>query len=155
MEYRAAREADAGPLAEVYYRAVHEGAAEAYSKEQRAAWAPSIPSAEAWRHRLEGLSTIVAEEGGQIVGFMSLNPHDGDLDLAFVLPEVRGTGVAKALYAVLEDQARTQGLDRLHTHASHVARPFFEGQGWTVLAENTVERQGVALTNWIMEKRLT
>jgi len=141
-------------LASVYFRAVREGAAEAYTQEQRKAWAPSLPDTAQWKDRIAGLNTVVAEGERGIVGFMSLNPDDGDLDLAFVVPEAKGTGVAKALYAMVENHARSQKLPRLHTHASHVARPFFEGQGWTVRRDNKIERQGVSLTNWIMDKTL-
>ncbi len=155
MEYRSARPEDAGALAHVYFRAVREGAVDAYSPEQRAAWAPCEPEADKWRDRIAGLNTIVAESENGIVGFMSLNPDDGDLDLAFVLPEAKGTGVAKTLYAILENHARSRNMRRLHTQASHLARPFFERQGWTVHRENQVERQGVTLTNWIMDKSLT
>ena len=155
MDYRAARPQDAGALAHVFFRAVREGAASAYTCEERAAWAPKEPEAEAWQARIAGLTTVVAEDQSGIVGFMSLNTDDGDLDLAFVLPEAKGTGVAKALYAMIENHARSRKIRRLHTRASHLARPFFERQGWTVQRENQVERQGVTLTNWIMDKTLT
>jgi putative acetyltransferase len=35
-----------------------------------------------------------------------------------------------------------------------MARPFFERQGWSVLAEQTVTKRGVELTNYRMRKAL-
>lgn len=155
MLYRRAQATDAGALADVFYRAVREGAREAYSEYQCAAWAPERPSDDAWRARLEGLDTVLAEGDGRVMGFMSLNPEDGDLDLAFVIPEARGQGISDALYVMLENRARTVGLPLLHTHASPMARSFFGRHGWQTDRANTVERRGVQLSNWIMHKSLT
>ena len=38
------------------------------------------------------------------------------------------------------------------THASITARPFFEKRGYQVLRAQQVERRGILLTNYIMEK---
>ena len=44
------------------------------------------------------------------------------------------------------------GADRLTTHASITARPFFEHRGYRVLYAQTVERHGVTMQNFVMEK---
>ena len=38
------------------------------------------------------------------------------------------------------------------THASRTAKPFFEKRGWRVVKEQQVERHGVLLTNFVMER---
>ena len=38
------------------------------------------------------------------------------------------------------------------THASITARPFFLHRGYRVVKKQTVRRQGIPLTNYIMEK---
>ena len=40
------------------------------------------------------------------------------------------------------------------THASITARSFFEKQGYRVIREQQVERKGLLLTNFVMEKTL-
>ena len=145
--------ADAGAIAHVFRRAVLEGARDHYTPEQRAAWAGPSPVAARWRTRLTGLRIFVAETDVEIVGFMTL-ARSGLVDHAFVLPEHRGTGIALALYRKLEDAARGVGLARLHSDASHLARPFFERQGWDLCRNQTVTIRGVALINFRMEKRL-
>ncbi|MDJ0827010.1 MAG: GNAT family N-acetyltransferase [Rhodobacter sp.] len=122
------RSADAGALAEIFFRAVHEGARTKYTEEERQAWAPTRPSPEDWARRLDGLITFVAFESGSLVGFMSLR-SDGYLDLAFVLPEWMGKGVADALLRCLESEARRCGIGLLTTEASHLARSFFLRHG--------------------------
>lgn len=151
---RSCRPGEAGALAEIFHRAVREGAAGAYTEEERAAWSPEAPSGAAWLARTEGAETVVAEAGGVPVGFMSLVMAEGYLDFAYVLPEVKGRGVAAALYAVLESRARAAGLGRLTTEASLLAEPFFARQGWSLVRRQTVERRGVPLRNAVMEKRL-
>ncbi len=152
LTVRSYAEGDAIVLGEVFYRAVHEGAARRYSPEECAAWSPRPPASRAWEARLAEAETVVAERDGMPVGFMSLNPARGYLDLAFVSPDVMGTGVAWLLYAVLEGRARAAGLERLETEASHLAEPFFLRQGWQVVRRQSVERNGVILSNAVMEK---
>lgn len=154
MELRNATADDVVALADVFFRAVREGALGPYSETECAAWAPIRPTPEYWGKRLDPLDTIVAERDGIIEGFMAWNTDDGDLDLAFVLPEMRGKGVANAIYAIVENRARSLGVTRLHAHASHLAKPFFLRQGWDVLHENQVDLSGVKLANWVMEKSL-
>ncbi len=91
---------------------------------------------------------------GKIVGFMNLAPN-GYLDLAFVHPDWIGKGVAARLYERLENYARAEGMPSLDSDASLFARPFFERQGWRILKEQQPVRNGVSLTNFHMEKKLT
>ena len=66
----------------------------------------------------------------------------------------RGQGVATALADGLEQSARAEGHRKLVTHASITARPFFEKRGYQVVREQQVERKGLLLTNYVMEKML-
>lgn len=67
---------------------------------------------------------------------------------------MRGLGVSDALYAVVENRARSQGISLLQADASHLAKLFFLRQGWTVVRENQVDMSGTVLANWIMNKSL-
>ena len=113
----------------VFYHAVRVGTAARYTQAQREAWAPS-PTPPATPDRLLTQWCFVAADTEGLTGFMSMT-NTGHLDMAFVLPRVMGTGVAGALYQALMPQAA--GLQRLTTHASHLARPFFTRRGWQVV----------------------
>ncbi len=154
VSVRRFRDEDADATARIFFKAVHQGAAGHYDEAQRRAWAPRIPDLPTWRDRLGGQAVFVAERHGRIVGFMTLRP-DGCIDLAFVAPDAMGTGVAKGLHEAILGEAARQQMTKLHTHASHLARPFFERQGWTVMREQTAERDGVRLTNFFMQTALT
>ena len=87
-----------------------------------------------------------------IVGFCDI---DGDyLDRLYVHRYWQGRGVATAIVAALEQHARQTGQAHMVTHASVTARPFFERRGYAVVKEQQVERKGVLLTNFVMEKTL-
>ncbi|MCK0165993.1 GNAT family N-acetyltransferase [Jannaschia sp. S6380] len=145
---------DVPALIDVFWCGVHEGAAPAYDEGQRRAWLPARPSVEAFAARLDPQTVFVAEAAGRITGFMTLRP-DGHLDLAFVLPDVRGDGTAAALLAMVENHARVAGLTRLETRASDMARPFFLRHGWTVLRPAPQLRHGVTIPATEMSRDLT
>ena len=144
---------DVSSVAEVFFRSVHEGTKEHYTREERDAWAGSQPDADRWRKRLGNLAAFVAETPDGIVGFMTLTAN-GLVDHAFVLSRYRRTGLAQLLYCRIEQEASELGLRALRTDASHYARPFFARLGWVVIREQRVERHGVELTNFAMQKAL-
>jgi len=159
MRIRPFEPADASQCAALFYRAVHEGAAEKYSDAQRRAWAPAVPSAAAFAERLGDAATFVAEGPGApderaIEGFMSLFDY-GYLDMAFVAPERRGTGLALRLYTAIEEHARGCGISRLTTHASLLAKPFFARRGWQVAEPESVGRDGVLIPRFLMVRHLS
>ena len=45
---------------------------------------------------------------------------------------------------------RPAGVQRLETHASITARPFFAARGYRLLREQAVERGGIRLKNYVM-----
>ncbi len=144
---------DLDALGAVFFRAVREGAAPRYSEAERTAWAPEAPSGAGWAKRLEGLELLLAEEGDTPLGFMGMSP-DGYLDMAFVTPEARAKGVSDAIYAVLECRARAKRLTELSTHASLMAKSFFERNGWNVTQAEAVERGAETLCRYKMTKAL-
>lgn len=153
LSVRSYQPGDAEALGQVFYQSVRAGARHRYSEAQVQAWCPEAPCGEAWTARLEAVDTIVAMEGDERTGFMTLD-DTGYVDLAFVLPEAMGRGVSDALYAVLEGRARAAGTRSLSSQASLLAEPFFARHGWQVTKRQTVELRGVVLDNAWMEKRL-
>jgi putative acetyltransferase len=96
---------------------------------------------------------LVAEDGGHLVGFAELSP-EGTIDMVYVHKDHQGRGIATALLAELESSARKTGVSRLTTTASRVAKPFFLRRGFNQLAAQTVERRGMRIENFRMEKSL-
>lgn len=143
MRIRAYRSEDCPTLAELFHETVHTVNARDYGPEQLDAWADGRVDLAAWDRSFLAHTTLVAEEDGTVVGFADL-AEDGYLDRLYVHRDWQGRGVATALCDALPG-ARV-------THASITVRPFFEKRGWRVVREQQVERHGVLLTNFVMER---
>ncbi|MEP4197214.1 MAG: GNAT family N-acetyltransferase [Aliishimia sp.] len=144
---------EADRLGAIFYDAVREGAVDFYSLEQRRAWMPKPPSGPKWASRLASQATVVARKDGLPVGFMTLD-DDGYIDLAFVSPKYQRQGIGGCLYAQIEAMARNADIARLHSQASYLVKGLFEQHGWEVVCKQQVERAGVKITNFLMEKHL-
>ena len=145
---------DAPQPARLFYGTVHSVNRQDYSEEQLRAWAPGVPDPEEWHARMAGRRTLVAEEGGEVVGFAELE-DDGHLGMLYVRGDAVGRGVGQRLYQAVEREGRRRRLGQIFTEASITARPFFERQGFRVVREQTVSRRGVSMTNFAMEKPLS
>ena len=150
---RAYEAGDASAIVRLFYDTVRFVNRADYSDEQVRAWAPSVPDPNEWHSRMAGRLTLVAEEGGEVVGFAELE-EDGHLDMLYVRKDAVGRGVGKRLCQAAEQKARGLGLERIFTEASITARPVFEGQGFRVLHRNDLVVRGVGMTNFSMEKPL-
>jgi putative acetyltransferase len=153
MHFRTGERQDATHLADVFFASVHEGASP-YTEAERTAWLPARPSTQVFAERLAGLHVVVAEDRGRIVGFMGMTP-DGLIDLAFILPEARGSGVFRYLCEIIEATARADGLNRLRTHASLMAQSAIQAMDFSVVEHQIIECGGETLRRATMEKHLT
>jgi putative acetyltransferase len=95
----------------------------------------------------------VAEEAGCPVGFAELEPN-GHVDRVYVSADHQRRGIGGQMLTAVVAEARRVGLARLFTEASITARPFFEAQGFTVLAPQVVTCRGAEFINYQMERVL-
>lgn len=143
------RPEDCPALAALFYETVHTVNAAHYTPAQLDAWAPACgPDLAAWDKSFRAHRTLVAELDGRLAGFGDLDPAAGYLDRLYVHKDLQGRGVATALCNALEEVAAGPVV----THASVTARPFFARRGYRVLRAQQVERRGVTLANYVMEK---
>lgn len=147
MVIRTYRPEDCPALAELFCLTVHTVNAADYTPEQLAAWAPGTVDLDGWDRSFRQHHTLLAVEGETVLGFGDMD-GGGYLDRLYVRADRQGQGVGSVLCDLLE---RTAG-GRVVTHASITARPFFERRGYRVVREQQVERRGVLLTNYVMEK---
>lgn len=136
-------------IAELFYQTVHTVNAKDYTKEQLAVWATGSVDEGAWRKSFLEHETVVAVDGDTILGFGDLDAEQGYLDRLYIHKDYQGMGIATAICDALEKYI---GKGSITTHASITARPFFEKRGYQVMKEQQVERQGIHLTNYVMEK---
>lgn len=147
MIIRAYRPEDCGEMAELFYNTVHTVNAKDYTKEQLDVWATGQADLEKWDKSFREHFTVVAVLDGIIAGFGDID-QTGYLDRLYVHKDHQGMGIASAICDRLEEAAS----GNIVTHASITARPFFEKRGYRTVREQQVERQGILLTNFVMEK---
>lgn len=151
MKIRPYQCGDCQNLADLFYQTVHTINRRDYTPEQLQAWTPGSVDINAWEQSFLTHSTLIAEENGIIVGFGDLDADAGYLDRLYVHKDYQGHGIATAICDRLEQICCT---DKVYTHASITAQPFFEKRGWRTLAAQEVIRSGVTLRNYKMEKAI-
>lgn len=139
--------ADCEEMAALFYHTVHTVNAKDYPKEQLDVWATGTVDFEKWNRSFLEHYSLVAVENNVIVGFGDID-DTGYLDRLYVHKDFQHQGIASAIVDKLEQQI----TGKIVTHASITARPFFEKRGYHVLKKQQVERQGIFLTNFVMEK---
>ena len=147
MLIREYRTFDCKEIAELFYNTVHTVNAKDYTTEQLDVWATGEVDLEKWNQSLQEHYSIVAVEDEVIVGFGDID-KTGYLDRLFVHANYQKKGIATAICNRLEQAVQGD----ITTHASITAKPFFEKRGYRVVKEQQVERQGIFLTNFCMEK---
>lgn len=148
MELRTYQTADLTQITDLFYNTVHTVNARDYSQAQLDVWATGQVDPERWDASLSSHDSVVAVEDGHIIGFGDMD-EAGYLDRLYVHRDYQGRGVATAICNRLESASPSSSFS---THASITARPFFERRGYRVVKEQQVDRQGILLTNFVMEK---
>lgn len=151
MEIKRYKSKDCTTMAELFFNTVHAVNAKDYSKVQLDAWANGTPDILAWNKSFLKHNTLVAEANGIIVGFGDMD-GDGYLDRLYVHKDYQAQGIGTAIVKELERQAILSGISHFSIHASITAKPFFEKHGYHVVRKNTVIRNKIELTNYVMEK---
>lgn len=147
MELRKYQRADCKEVTELFYKTVHIINAKDYTKEQLDVWATEQVDLEKWSQSLQEHYCIVAIDNEIIVGFGDID-KDGYLDRLFVHASYQGKGIGTAICNTLEQAVE----GKITTHASITAKLFFEKRGYKVIKKQEIERQGIFLTNFVMEK---
>lgn len=141
---------DCKELTDLFYHTVHTVNAKDYTKEQLAAWATGQIDLETWNQSLLAHHSLVAIDKEAILGFGDIHCN-GYLDRLYVHRDYQGKGIATALCNKLEQAA---DVSKITTHASITAKPFFKNRGYQVIREQQVVRNGISLTNYLMEKKM-
>ena len=150
MIIREYKPTDCEDLVKLFYPTVHTINAKDYSQEQLKVWATDKIDLEVWNKSLSEHFTVVAVENNIIVGFGDID-NSGYLDRLYVHKDYQRRGVATIICDKLEQAVK---VNKIITHASITAKPFFEQRGFKVVKEHQVVRNRIALTNYVMEKQV-
>ena len=124
-----------------------------YNNEQIVAWISSVNNTGRWHRLIEDQYFIVAVLNQKIVGFASL-AHGDYIDVLYVHKDFQRQGIAQQLYNALETEATIHKNTILTADVSKTAKPFFEANGFKVIAEQIQIRTEVEIPNYNMKKDL-
>ncbi len=147
MYLRKYQTTDCPQLTQLFFNTVHTVNSKDYTPEKLDAWATGHVDEQQWNRSFIEHFTVVAVEGDTIVGFGDID-ETGYLDRLYVHSMYQRRGIATAICDMLEGQAGS----RIVTHSSITALPFFKSRGYRVVRQQQVERNGVVLDNFVMEK---
>lgn len=150
MELREYKPSDCVDIVKLFYDTVHSVNAKDYTVRQLDAWAPADFDLTKWNASFSDHFTAVAVEGDKIVGFGDID-KTGYLDRLYVHKDYQGRGIAAAVCDFLESVVET---DKIFTYSSVTAMPFFVKRGYRIIKKQEVERKGVLLKNYVMEKQI-
>jgi putative acetyltransferase len=132
---------------------VHTINAQDYAPEELAVWAPENADTEKWALSLAKNYTIVAEHSGIIVGFGDLTAA-GIIDHLYVHKDYQARGFGYRILLALIEEAQRRRLPEITSAVSITALPFVLKLGAEIVEKQTVMRNGIALTNFLVRKKL-
>lgn len=145
------QKSDAEALIAVYRDAVIGIGAGAYNAQQIAIWSSYPEDIEEFRELLSLGLTLVAVEGSRLAAFGQLNPPD-HIAFLYTASDFARLGHATEIYKRLEAHAVGQGVKRLHTDASRIAKHFFLKMSFRVVETELTEHKSVQFERFKMEK---
>lgn len=140
---------DGAEMAQLFYDTVHEINKKDYTQEQLEVWAPKDRDIKTWSESFLYHNSLVAIIDDKIVGFADMD-ETGYLDRLYVHKDYQNQGVASKLCEWLENDCKEVIIS---VHASISAKSFFENRGYVTKKKQEVERKGIKLINYVMEKR--
>ena len=148
LTFRPYSDSDLFEISELFYNTVHKICKKDYSPAQLGAWAPDTLPYTHWADSFKNRCVLLASSDGKIVAFGDID-RSGYLDRFYVHCGFQGMGIGTQLLKKLECSV---SAPKLYLYSSITAKPFFEKMGYTAVRKNLVHRNGVVLTNFLMEK---
>ena len=144
--------ADLQPLQQLYVETIVSVCKLHYNDEQIRVWTAGIENKKRWEDIFTQQKVLLAKHENTIVGFISLEKNY--IDFLYVHKDYQRQGIAQFLYQEIENMAKKEGETLLHSEVSLTAKPFFEKMGFSVVKEQTIERDGICLINFKMKKEI-
>jgi putative acetyltransferase len=148
ISIRPAHIEDARNTVQAHFNSVHGTGAQFYPKAICEEWSPPLTDKRVKEFEDAIVSTtevvFVAEVDGQIAGFASIVPKNGELRAVYVDPRYGRQGIGKQLLDKVEAEARARGIRKLVMDASLSAEAFYKSQGYVEISciEHTLSSGG-------------
>ncbi|MFT4683316.1 MAG: putative acetyltransferase [Flavobacteriales bacterium] len=153
IQLREATPVDLQSILKVFTDCIDITAVPDYNEEQRRVWKSSALTPEKWLDRIHQQAFWLACEEDKVAGFATLE-NNNYIDCMYVSPGFQGNGIAHLLLETIEDLAQRKGTQLISSDVSHTARGFFEKNSYQIIHTNQIEKDGVVLVNFKVEKHL-
>jgi len=150
---RIATESDIPNITKLFYETIQTVNKKDYSQEELDAWSSVYDDTNKWKQKINEQFFIVAKLNNDLVGFSSL-AKDGHLDLMYVHKTHQRKGIAKKLYAEIEQKAIKQKNRIIYSDVSITAKEFFKSIGFQVKQLQKKKVKNKELTNFKMKKNI-
>ncbi|MEG1520353.1 MAG: GNAT family N-acetyltransferase [Clostridia bacterium] len=142
---------DLNEIAKLFFETVHSVCARDYSQAQLDAWANGEIDRDAWDKSLLTNFAVTARIDGKLVGFGDVSAQ-GYLDRLYVDKDFQNQGIGTKICEELENFCKQNKIQSIETHSSITARSFFNKRDFYIEKVQTVKRNGIDLTNYVMRK---
>lgn len=127
---------------------------EHYSEEQQRHLEEVIPEMNLEFAEKDRYNYFVAVEDDEIVGVAGYQSESGTVAGIFVDPDFKGSGIGSKLMDRIEEDARSEGLEKIETLASLEAVDFYKKNGYQVTEEKKHDIEGKDIGIKVMKKQL-
>lgn len=147
IEIRLYKSSDIDEVIQMFKDSISSACKNDYSVQEIETWINALDRDNLQARFLNSYS-IVAVMDGIIVGFGNIDIEKRYLDCLYVKPKFYRSGIATKICEVLESKV----LGTISVHSSKTAKAFFLNRGYKLIAEQTVVRNEIKLTNYVLIK---
>lgn len=142
MKYQISRatETDLALMQRLFYQTVTTYGSVLFTKEEIKIYSRLATNKSYWLKKFKKAFIYNAKLNGEIVGSFSMDAS-GNIEYVFVHQNYQGKGIAKSLYATIEEVAKQENIDTLTTQINILTKGFFEKNGFDII-KNEVEVVG-------------
>lgn len=153
MIFRTATISDLKEMQELFIDTIKSVCQKDYNPKQIEVWISGVSNTERWIAVINTQFVLLAIIENKIVGYGTLK--DGNyIDFFYVHKDFQRQGIADKILSKLEIEAKKASSKTISSDISITAKPFFEKKGFIIIAEQKIQKSGVELINYKMEKSL-
>lgn len=151
MIFRTATLSDLKEMQELSIETIKSVCQKDYNPKQIEVWISGVKNTERWIDVINTQFVLLAIIENKIVGYGTLK--DGNyIDFFYVHKDFQRQGIADKILSELEIEAKKSNSKIITSDISITAKPFFEKKGFIVIKEQRIEKLGVELINYKMQK---
>ena len=151
FKIRRADHADAAGIIHAHRCSIREICSDDYTEEQIAIWSGRDFKEGIWHETIDKDTVEVIVDASEAVfgfchhGYTSKEKKINEIKGLYLRPQALGKGFGSKLVSNAVDHSTANGCTSIILYSTKTAQPFYEYQGFSLIAERSIEMQGVKL----------